>query len=300
MIALDDVVLRDDLDPRLGYRDDDLIEQYADIFDALPPIEVNQGNEVIDGWHRYLAAIRVGVAKIACVVVETRDDDDLADRMWQSNLRHGVQYTRDQRKTRGLKLYARKLSASEIADRVGVSPATVRRWTKEQRERDKEQRNDLVIELAQEGKTQAEIAEETGVPQRTVSDILSENVRMRETAKEAEALENTAVEPKLETAPADEAEPNEQPVEDTEPESDTGDEPAEETPEPELEVAPDEEIPDFELEVSSPPEQIPPDILQGARVVMGAFAESRPEGYVARFEASPSEWMTDNRWLAIP
>ena len=37
MIALHDVVLRDDLDPRLGDRDDDLIAQYADIFDALPP-----------------------------------------------------------------------------------------------------------------------------------------------------------------------------------------------------------------------------------------------------------------------
>ena len=56
LIALDDVVLRDDLDPRLGERDDDLIQQYADIFDALPPIEINQHNEVIDGWHRVRAA----------------------------------------------------------------------------------------------------------------------------------------------------------------------------------------------------------------------------------------------------
>ena len=53
MIALHDVVLRDDLDPRLGDRDVDLIAQYADIFDALPPIEINQKNELIDGWHRY-------------------------------------------------------------------------------------------------------------------------------------------------------------------------------------------------------------------------------------------------------
>ena len=62
MIALDDVVLRHDLDPRLGERDDDLIAQYADIFDALPPIEINQHNEVIDGWHRVLAA-ETGQAK---------------------------------------------------------------------------------------------------------------------------------------------------------------------------------------------------------------------------------------------
>ena len=59
MIALDDVVLRDDLDPRLGDRDDEPDHaQYADIFDALPPIEINQHNEVIDGWHRVRAAER--------------------------------------------------------------------------------------------------------------------------------------------------------------------------------------------------------------------------------------------------
>ena len=60
MIPLDDVVLRDDLDPRLGQRDDDLIAQYADIFDALPPIELNQDNELIDGWHRVRAAQQAG------------------------------------------------------------------------------------------------------------------------------------------------------------------------------------------------------------------------------------------------
>ena len=78
MIALDDVVLRDDLDPRLGERDDDLIAQYGDIFDALPPIEINQHNEVIDGWHRYLAAKHANRTEIAYVVVEIEDDDDLS------------------------------------------------------------------------------------------------------------------------------------------------------------------------------------------------------------------------------
>ena len=71
MISLDDVVLRDDLDPRLGERDDDLIAQYADIFDALPPIEINQHNEVIDGWHRVRAAKHANRTEIAYVIVET-------------------------------------------------------------------------------------------------------------------------------------------------------------------------------------------------------------------------------------
>ena len=57
----------------------------------------------------YLAARRAGVAEIAYVVVETRDDDDLADRMWEANRKHGVQYTRGQRKVYGVKLHGRGL-----------------------------------------------------------------------------------------------------------------------------------------------------------------------------------------------
>lgn len=230
------------------------------------------------------------------MVVETAGDDDLSDRMWAANLKHGVQYTRGQRQTHGLKLYQRKLTAKEIAGRVGVSAATVRRWTKDQRERDKQERNDLIIELAQQGKTQVEIAEETGVPQRTVSDILSENVQMRESAKEVESLEKTDNEPKSEVATAEEPA-----VEDREtrvlPEETALDPDADETsadelvkPVPELESEPLDETPEQEAE-PSPPDPIPDAILKTARAVMVGFVESRPDEYVARLEVSASEWM---------
>lgn len=64
MIALDDVVLRDDLDLWLGQRDD-VMAQYADMIDALPPIEINQENELIDGWHRVRAAAHAQRTEIA-------------------------------------------------------------------------------------------------------------------------------------------------------------------------------------------------------------------------------------------
>lgn len=141
LIALGDVVLRDDLDPRLGDRDGDLITQYADIFHALPPIAINQHNELIDGWHRVRAAERAKKTEIAYVVVETKDDEDLADRMWDANLRHGVQYTRVQRQTHGLKLHERGLKAKEIAERVGVGASSVYRRTKQYRENIKQERD---------------------------------------------------------------------------------------------------------------------------------------------------------------
>jgi len=193
-------------------------------------------------------------------------------------------------------LYQRQLTAKEIAGRVGVSAATVRRWTKDQRERDKQERNDFVIELAQQGKTQVEIAEETGVPQRTVSDILSENVQMRESAKEVESLENTDIEPKSEVATAEEPEVEGEEAreltEDTALDTDAEEKPADELvkPVPELESEPLDETPEQEAEPSSP-DPIPDAILKTARAVMVGFVESRPDEYVARLEVSPSEWM---------
>ena len=37
-----EIVFREDLYPRL---------EYAEVIDVLPPIEINQHNELIDGWH---------------------------------------------------------------------------------------------------------------------------------------------------------------------------------------------------------------------------------------------------------
>ena len=66
--------------------------------------------------------------------------------------------------------------------------------------------------------------------------------------------------------------------------------------EPETDEAPqpeaNEPMDELESESEPPPEPIPDNILNTVRAVMGAFTESRPNDYVARLEASPSEWMT--------
>ena len=283
MIALDDVVLRDDLDPRLGERDDDLIAQYADIFDALPPIEINQHNEVIDGWHRVLAARRAKRTEIAYVIVETDSDDDLADRMWESNLRHGVQYTRDQRQTHGLKLHERGLSAKVIADRAGVGINTVYRWTKAQREKAKQERDAEIHRLRNEGYTQQQIADELGIDQKTASNQLRRISHLGFSPNDDDSKPDTA-------EMVDQAEePDKTPVD----EKPHIPEPTPEEPEPDTDEAPVEEEPvTQDQEPASPPESIPDSILKTARAVMGTFAETRPDDYVARLEASGSEWMT--------
>ena len=270
LIPLDDVVLRDDLDPRLGDRDDDLIAQYSDIFDALPPIEINQRHELIDGWHRIRAAQQAKRTDIAYVVIETQDDDDLADKMWAANLKHGVQYTRLQRKTQGIKLHGRGLVAKDIAQRVGVSASSVYSWTKELREKEKQERDAEIERLRDEGKTLQEIGDELKIDFSTAA----RNLQNSKTGKLQKELESKA-EPAIE---ADEEESEEAPE-------------AEETKIPET-AEEEPAISDQESEASPEPISIPPDILETAHAVMGAFSETRPDEYVARLEAPTSEWMT--------
>ena len=314
MISLDDVVLRDDLDPRLGQRDDGLIAQYAEIVDALPPIELNQDNALVDGWHRVRAAERAGRTEIAYIVVETAGDDDLADRMWAANLKHGVQYTRAQRQTQGLKLFERDLPVGDIAERVGVSVATVRRWTKALRAEQRRARDERILELSATDMSLRQIADEAGVDHKTVAAILGKNAQMREIPHEEAAPEIPEI-VDLEPEKAPDDTDVDMPDSEEEQELETAAETLPEEPEPSsgvdgapsedaieedmrdsesgagAETAPADEIPESELEPAAP-EAIPDAILETAHAVMGAFSESRPDDYAARLEASPGEWMT--------
>ncbi|MCE2471584.1 MAG: hypothetical protein J4G18_06735 [Anaerolineae bacterium] len=248
MIALDDVVLRDDLDPRLGQR-----------------------------------------------------DDDLSDKMWAANLKHGVQYTRVQRQTQGLKLNERGLKVKDIAERIGVGASSVYRWTKEHRDKKKQERDAEIVRLRDEGMTTREIADEVGVDHTTVAAVLG-NSQIGEIQQEPE----TVAEPAIEAA-------DEETVEEAESEADRSDErlggEQEAQPEPEsvpssAEIGQDEAradaLPDIPEKAATPesgteppsPEPIPDHIFRTARAVMGVFTETRPDDYVARLEASGSEQMT--------
>ena len=120
--------------------------------------------------------------------------------------------------------------------------------------------------------TLQEIAEEVDTPLSTVART-SQISQMRKTGNEAESVGEPAIE-------TDEEESGEAP-EATEPEI------------PETDEAPvDEEVDTSDPEPPPEPISIPPEILETAHAVMGAFSETRPDEYVARLEASPSEWMT--------
>ena len=211
--------------------------------------------------------------------------------MWAANLRHGVQYTRGQRQTQGLKLHERGLKAKEIAERVGVGASSVYRWTKEYREKQKQEREGEIQRLREEGMTLQEIADEVDIPLSTVART-SHISQMRKTGNEPESKAETEIEPrKAQTKEASEADLDEIPEADEVPAEET----CEPDPQPETDDTSraDEEAatPDPEPE-APPPETIPDAILNTASAVMGDFIETRPDDFVARLEASPGEWMT--------
>ena len=68
-IPVTDVVFRDDLYPRIE-RDSRLIQQYSENLEVMPPIELNQRNELIDGFHRWKAHQTVGMATVPAIITD--------------------------------------------------------------------------------------------------------------------------------------------------------------------------------------------------------------------------------------
>ena len=75
-IGINEVKFRKDLYPRID-TDTVKVKEYAETLDLLPPIEVDQNNELIDGWHRWTAhkkANRETMAKLCLSLIIVEPD----------------------------------------------------------------------------------------------------------------------------------------------------------------------------------------------------------------------------------
>ncbi len=89
-VPVADVVFRRNLYPRMQFRLD-LVDRYKEFLPELPPIEINQRSELIDGWHRLEAHKQAGVTTIRAVVTEVENDIEHLETACYRNSRHGVQ-----------------------------------------------------------------------------------------------------------------------------------------------------------------------------------------------------------------
>lgn len=101
------------------------------------PILVDEGNNILDGHHRYRACCELGIEPVVSVVADIADDAEKRLRIYSLNLdkrdlsateRKAIE--RDQRAA-ALTLLAKGIAGREVARMVGRPETTIRRWKSE-------------------------------------------------------------------------------------------------------------------------------------------------------------------------
>lgn len=164
-IAVSDVVWREDLYPRSAPIPS-RIQQYATCIELLPPIEINQDNELIDGYHRWTAHKKMELEVIRAVVTLTTSDAELDRLMARRNADGRVQLTQAEKKSKALKWYqGLEDDKQAIADDLKVSLRTVKRWLSRRDKDLKDERNRKIAEMWLACYTEEEIAKEVHLSQ---------------------------------------------------------------------------------------------------------------------------------------
>ena len=177
-IDVSSIKFREDLYPRIN-TSPETVQKYAEDLSVLPPIDVNQHRELIDGWHRWTAHRKVGQKKIIVNVVKTKSDEHLLELAIIANAKHGLQMSLADKKKwarfiyRGTSVRYRKEKKKYLEKILSVGGRTIRCWLARTDKDAKAERNKKIIELWETGDwTQEAIAEEVGVGQMTVSRVL--------------------------------------------------------------------------------------------------------------------------------
>lgn len=166
-IKVGEVSFREDLYPRIK-TSPETVQKYAEDLDILPPIEINQKKELIDGWHRWTAHKKVGAEKISATVTTTTGDGNLLELAIERNAAHGLQLSQADKRDMARRIYHqtperdRDEKKKHLAHILSVSDRTVREWLSRIDKDAKEARNQRIFDLWLACWTQDEIASELG------------------------------------------------------------------------------------------------------------------------------------------
>jgi len=166
-IATNEVIFREDLYPRFE-PSPTTIQEYVEVLDVLPPIEVNQRYELIDGFHRWTAHKASDIATIEVVITETGSDLELEWLAFQRNSAHGLQYKREEKQSFARRHYNGK-NAKDLAARMSVTLGTVKRWVKDRDAEMRRERERTIRNMWLACHTQQEIADAVEMTQQNVA-----------------------------------------------------------------------------------------------------------------------------------
>lgn len=180
-----DVEYVKDLYPRLR-PDDDAVERYRDAVDRLPPIVLARGRVLVDGYHRWQAHRREERDTIPAIDLGDLTDTEIFNESIRRNAEHGQQLSRHDKKNLAGKLWQSLAHlpngerTTEIASLLAVAERSVQAWTKDARADEKKAAQAKAWDLWLDCNTQESIADHVGVTQRTVSNWLEENAKLRD------------------------------------------------------------------------------------------------------------------------
>lgn len=193
-----DIVFREDLYPRIE-TSAVTVQKYAEDLTVLPPIEVNQNKELIDGWHRWTAHKKAGAETIPAIVTRTGSDAEFLEFAIERNAKHGLQLSQSDKRDMARKIYAatpekdRDGKKKHLASILSVSERTVRDWLSRMDKDAKEARDRRIFDLWLACWTNKEIAEEVGLTEEAVRLITQESAELPKLGKPDRAAADHAV-----------------------------------------------------------------------------------------------------------
>jgi len=167
------VVWREDLYPRID-PSAAKIQEYAENIDLLPPIEVNQDNILIDGYHRWRAHQTAKREEIQVIVTETQSEEKLLMLAIERNATHGLQLSSADKKRYALRWWD-VMNVGDICATLAISETTFFRWTQNKRDQQEKEIKEEIISRWLRCETQEAIAEAVRVSQPHVAKI-AENI----------------------------------------------------------------------------------------------------------------------------
>lgn len=170
-IPTGDVVYREDLYIRVK-PSPEKIQEYAENLELLPPIEVNQHNILIDGYHRWTAHRKAQSDTVPAIITETASERELERLSWLRN-RHGLPTSNEDKRAFVLRHYD-GTNKDELASEVSVSSRTIARWTENKDRQLKEDRDKQMRELWLACQTLEDIADETQLSVSSVGETTKE------------------------------------------------------------------------------------------------------------------------------
>ncbi len=164
ILHINDIVFRDDLYPRIK-TDHLTVQKYAEDLSVLPPIEVNQYNELIDGWHRWTAHKKVNGQTIEIRRTQTQSESHFLQLAIERNAKHGLQLSQEDKRDMARRIYHttperdRQKKKKELAIILSVDERSVRGWLARIDKDTKVKRDRQIFDLWMACYTQEEIAQ---------------------------------------------------------------------------------------------------------------------------------------------